>query len=119
MAQGQFTAVAMTMEMNAAAFLTELRRRTPRAFAGRDPRAAAQRFLELHEATGVAGDYLVEEYGGRKARQRAEAELDLIKKLEDAPGDALAKCRALWVLITTGKKDAVSGLVEVPATKTQ
>lgn len=73
----------------------------------------------LIKAMNVAGDYLVEEYGGRKAKQRAEAELDLIKQLEDAPGDALAKCRALWVLITTGKKDAVSALVEVPATKTQ
>lgn len=73
----------------------------------------------LIKAMNVAGDYLVEEYGGRKAKQSAEAELDLIKQLEDAPGEALAKCRALWVLITTGKKDAVSALVDVPATKTQ
>jgi len=70
----------------------------------------------LIKAMNVAGDYLVEEYGGRKAKQRAEVELELIKQLEDASGDALAKCRALWVLITTGKEDAVVALVEAPAT---
>jgi len=70
----------------------------------------------LIKATNVAGDYLVEAYGGRKAKQRAEVELALIKQLEDASGDALAKCRALWALITTGKEDAVVALVEAPAT---
>ena len=67
----------------------------------------------------VAGDYLVDEYGGRKAKQRAELELGLIKQLEDTSGDALAKCRALWTLITSGKEDAVVALVEDPATKQQ
>jgi hypothetical protein len=66
----------------------------------------------LIKAMNVAGDYLVEEYGGRKAKQRAELELELIKQLEDASGDALAKCRALWTLITTGNEDAVVPLVE-------
>ena len=66
----------------------------------------------LIKAMNVAGDHLVEEYGGRKAKQRAELELDLIKQLEDASGDALDKCRALWTLITTGKENAVVALVE-------
>ena len=73
----------------------------------------------LIKAMNVAGDYLVDEYGGRKAKQRAELELDLIKQLEDAPGDALAKCRALWTLITSGREDALIALVEDSATKTQ
>jgi hypothetical protein len=37
----------------------------------------------LIKAMNVAGDHLVEEYGGRKAKQRAELELGLIKQLED------------------------------------
>lgn len=65
----------------------------------------------LIKAMNVAGDHLIEEYGGRKAKQRAQLELDLIKQLEDASGDALAKCRALWSLITTGNEDAVVALV--------
>ena len=69
----------------------------------------------LIKAMNVAGDHLVEQYGGRKAKQCAELELDLIKQLEDAPGDALAKCRALWTLITSGKQDAAIALVEAPA----
>jgi hypothetical protein len=73
----------------------------------------------LIKAMNVAGDYLVDEYGGRKAKQRAELELGLIKQLEDTSGDALAKCRALWTLITSGKEDAVVALVEDPATKQQ
>lgn len=73
----------------------------------------------LIKAMNVAGDYLVAEYGGRKAKQRAEVELELIKHLEDATGDAQVKCRALWALITTGKEDAVAALVEAAADKTQ
>ncbi|MBX3688271.1 hypothetical protein [Dokdonella sp.] len=46
----------------------------------------------------------------KKARQRAELELDLIKQLGGAPGDVLAKCRALWALITTGNEEAVVAL---------
>lgn len=71
----------------------------------------------LIKAMNVAGDHLVDEYGGRKAKQRAELELDLIKQLEDASGDALAKCRALWALITTGNEDAVVALIDEAATK--
>jgi hypothetical protein len=66
----------------------------------------------LIKAMNVAGDYLVEEYGGRKARQRAELERDLLRRLEDASADALDKCRAFWVLITTGKEDEIVVLVE-------
>jgi len=66
----------------------------------------------------VAGDHLVKEYGSRKAKQRAELELDPIKQLEDVPGDALAKCRAVWALITTGNEEAVVALVE-PGPPTQ
>ncbi len=73
----------------------------------------------LIKAMNVAGDYLVEDYGGRKAMQRAKLELGLIKQLENASGDALAKCRALSSLITTGKEDALVALVEEPAAKPQ
>lgn len=65
----------------------------------------------LITAMNVAGDYLVEDYGGRKAKQRAENELELIKQLEDATGDPREKCLALWALITKGKTDEVSALV--------
>lgn len=67
----------------------------------------------------VAGDYLVAEYGGRKAKHQAEAELDLIKQLEEASGDAQDKCRALWALITTGDLNAVATLVSTAASRTQ
>jgi len=69
----------------------------------------------LIKAMNVVGDYLVEDYGGRKAMQRARLELDLIRQLEGASGDALAKCRALWALITTGKEDAVVRLTKTSA----
>lgn len=62
----------------------------------------------LIKAMDVAGDYLAAEYGGRKAKQQAAIDLDLIRRLEDASGDAQDKCRALWALITTGNsEDAV------------
>ncbi len=66
----------------------------------------------LIKAMDVAGDHLVKEYGGRKAKQQAETELDLIKQLEDASGDAQAKCSALWVLITTGKSEDAVALID-------
>jgi hypothetical protein len=65
----------------------------------------------LVNAMNVAGDYLVEEYGGRKAAQRAQLELEMIKQLEAVSCDAQAKCRALWTLITTGNEEAVVALV--------
>ncbi|MFD2365476.1 hypothetical protein [Pseudoduganella sp. GCM10020061] len=65
----------------------------------------------LVNAMNVAGDYLVEEYGGRKAAQRAQLELEMIKQLEAVTCDAQAKCRALWTLITTGNEEAVVALV--------
>jgi hypothetical protein len=73
----------------------------------------------LIKAMNVAGDYLVAEYGGRKAKHQAEAELDLIKQLEEASGDAQDKCRALWALITTGDLNAVATLVSTAASRTQ
>jgi len=45
-------------------------------------------------------------------------ELDLIKQLEDASGEAVDKCRALWTLITTGKDDAVVALLDASAART-
>ena len=72
----------------------------------------------LVRAMNVAGDYLVEDYGSRKSMQRAEGELDLIKQLEEAPGEPLAKCRALWALIRTGKADEVTSIIEAATAKT-
>ena len=66
----------------------------------------------LIKAMDVAGDYLVKEYGGRKAKQQAEIDLDLIKQLEDASGEARDKCRALWALITTGKSEDALVLID-------
>lgn len=66
----------------------------------------------LIKAMDVAGDYLVKDYGGRKAKQQAEIDLDLIKQLEDASGDAKDKCRALWELITTGKSEGAVALID-------
>ncbi len=57
-------------------------------------------------------DYLVKDYGGRKAKQQAEIDLDLIKQLEDATGDTRDKCRALWELITTGKSEGAVALID-------
>lgn len=68
----------------------------------------------LVNAMDVAGDHLVKEYGSRKAMQRAAEELGLIKELEDAPGEPIEKCRALWSLITTGDESALLSLVEDP-----
>ena len=64
------------------------------------------------KAMNVAGDHLVDEYGGRKAKQCAELELDLIKRLENADGDALERCHALWELITAGKYDKAIALID-------
>jgi hypothetical protein len=69
----------------------------------------------LIKAMNVADDRLVEEYGGRKAKQRAALELDLIKQLDEASADALVKCGALWGLITTGKEEAVVAILGSPA----
>lgn len=66
----------------------------------------------LIKAMDVAGDYLVKDYGGRKAKQQAEIDLDLIKQLEDASGEARDKCRALWALITTGKSEDALVLID-------
>lgn len=73
----------------------------------------------LINAMNVADDYLVAEYGGRKAKHQAELELVLIKQLEEASGDPQDKCRALWSLITTGDLNAVATLVSTAASRTQ
>jgi hypothetical protein len=72
----------------------------------------------LVAAMNVAGDGLVAEHGWRKAMQRAEAELQLIKRLEEASAGPRDKCRALWTLITTGERsemDAIIGAASVNA----
>lgn len=71
----------------------------------------------LIKAMDVAGDYLVKDYGGRKAKQQAEVDLELIKQLEDAPGDAQDKCRALWALITTGKSEDAAALIDASTSR--
>lgn len=71
----------------------------------------------LIKAMNVADDHLVKDYGARKAKQRAELELDLIKQLESAAGDVRAKCRTLWSLLTTGDEAAVVELLEAPLTQ--
>ncbi len=65
----------------------------------------------LVQAMDVAGDHLVEEYGGRKAKQRAEQEMILIKGLEATIADARDKCEALWGLITKGDETIASRLL--------
>lgn len=71
----------------------------------------------LIKAMDVTGDYLVKDYGGRKAKQQAEVDLELIKQLEDAPGDAQDKCRALWALITTGKSEDAAALIDASTSR--
>jgi hypothetical protein len=61
----------------------------------------------LIQAMDVAGDHLVPEYGTRNGTKRAERELSLIKELEDASGEPLDKCRALWELIAKGDERAL------------
>lgn len=48
---------------------------------------------------------------GDAAAVEGEALLQ-IKQLEDASGDAQAKCSALWVLITTGKSEDAVALID-------
>ncbi|MFG6449540.1 hypothetical protein ACG0Z6_15040 [Roseateles sp. BYS180W] len=62
-------------------------------------------------AMDVAGDDLVRTMDDRKTRQRAETELQLVRQLESAPGDAKDKCAALWALITTGRDEALKVLI--------
>ena len=73
----------------------------------------------LIQAMNVADDCLVKEYGGRKAKLRAEFELDLIERLEDATGDAQAKCRALWALVTTGRTEGITALIDACTAKAE
>ena len=73
----------------------------------------------LVKAMDVAGDHLVAEYGGRKAKQRAEHELAIIKRLETNQAEARDRCAALWALVTTGDDKVASQLLAAAAdTKT-
>ena len=74
---------------------------------------------DLIKAMNVAGDYLVAEYGGRKAMRCAEDELVLIKQLEEAPFESIEKCRALWALITQGRVEAILNLLPEPRDRAQ
>ena len=74
---------------------------------------------DLIKAMNVAGDYLVAEYGGRKAMRCAEDELVLIKQLEEAPSESIEKCRALWALITHGRVEAILNLLPEPRDRAQ
>lgn len=62
-------------------------------------------------AMDVAGDSLVAEYGSRKAMHRAEEELQLIKRLEEGSADPQDRCRALWILITTGQRTEMDAII--------
>ena len=72
----------------------------------------------LVKAMNVAGDHLVAEYGGRKAKQRAEHELAIIKGLETSQAEARDRCATLWTLVTTGD-DKVAGELLAAATDGQ
>ncbi len=74
---------------------------------------------DLIKAMNVAGDYLVAEYGGRKAMRCAEDELVLIKQLDEAPFESIEKCRALWALITQGWVEAILNLLPEPRDRAQ
>lgn len=65
----------------------------------------------LIKAMNVAGDHLVAEYGSRKARKRAELELDLIGQLEECSAESLEKCRALWSLITNADEAPILKII--------
>lgn len=66
----------------------------------------------LIKAMNVAGDYIVEDYGSRKAMQRADHELNLIKQLEETSADAHDKCRAIWTLVKTGNVEKMVVLID-------
>ena len=70
---------------------------------------------ELIQAMNVAGDHLVVEYGSRKAKQRAEHELAIIKQLESSQADVRERCAALWALVTAGDDSVARELLEAAA----
>lgn len=69
----------------------------------------------LIKAMDVAGDHLVAEYGGRKAKQRAAHELAILKDLEASPAEARDRCAALWTLLTAGDDTAANNLLTAAA----
>ena len=69
----------------------------------------------LVKAMDVAGDHLVAEYGGRKAKQRAEQELAIIKGLETSQAEARDRCAALWALVNAGDDKVASQLLAAAA----
>ncbi len=73
----------------------------------------------LIQAMDVVGDYLVAEYGSRKAKHRAEQDLVLIKGLENSIADPQEKSHAIWVLMTTGDDAEIAAILQAsPATPT-
>jgi hypothetical protein len=69
----------------------------------------------LIKAMDVAGDHLVAEYGGRKAKQRAAHELAILKDLEASPAETRDRCAALWTLLTTGDDTTANKLLAAAA----
>ena len=69
----------------------------------------------LIKAMNVAEDYLVEEYWDRKAKQRAEQELELLKLLEASTAEMREKCEALWSLIKNGDDKIATRLLAAGA----
>lgn len=53
-------------------------------------------------AMDVAGDWMFSEPGRKGARQRAKAEGEMIRGLDESDFDAKIKCEALWSLIRKG-----------------
>ena len=69
----------------------------------------------LVHAMNVADDAIVTEYGGRKAMQCAERQLQSIKRLDESGADARMKCGAPWALTGTGDEAALLALVAAAA----
>ncbi len=66
---------------------------------------------DLVLAMDVVGDYLVAEYGSRDARERAQSELALIKRLETCSAQPRDRCAALWTLLITGEDEEANALL--------
>jgi hypothetical protein len=66
---------------------------------------------DLIDAMNVAGDCLVENYGSRKAWQRAKRELAMIKRIDAVDAAAKDKCQALWALLTQADEKPLKALL--------
>lgn len=65
-------------------------------------------------AMDVVRDHLAADFGSRKAKQRAERELGVIKRLETCQADVRKRCEALWALVTRGDESVALRLLEAP-----